>query len=42
MFDDNVHIGRRNRLRKQVGTGLVLFLGHDDSPMNYSDNPYPF
>lgn len=42
MFEKNVYIQRRNLLKKQLGTGLVLFLGHDDSPMNYSDNPYPF
>lgn len=42
MFEENVYIQRRNLLKKQLGTGLVLFLGHDDSPMNYSDNPYPF
>jgi Xaa-Pro aminopeptidase len=33
---------RRAQLREAVGSGLILFLGHDESPMNYRDNPYPF
>jgi Xaa-Pro aminopeptidase len=33
---------RRERLRNQVSSGLILFLGNDESPMNYVDNPFPF
>ena len=25
-----------------MGSGLILFWGNDESPMNYPDNPYPF
>ena len=42
MFDTNTYINRRKRLQADVQTGLILLLGNDLSPMNYTDNPYPF
>jgi len=42
MFDAHVYIERRRRLREQVQTGVILFLGNSESPMNYPDNQYPF
>ena len=42
MFSAETYIGRRRRLAEQVGSGLILLLGNDDSPMNYTDNAYPF
>ena len=42
MFDKQVYIERRNRLRKLMGSGLILMPGNQDSPMNYRDNPYHF
>jgi len=42
MFSADVYIARRKRLKEQVQRGLLLFLGNQDSPMNYSDNQYPF
>ncbi|UCG56621.1 MAG: aminopeptidase P family protein [Phycisphaerales bacterium] len=42
MFAKDVYVERRSRLRDQVGSGMILFLGNDESPMNYRDNPYPF
>lgn len=42
MFAPNVYIERRKRLRTDVGSGLILFLGNEQSPMNYPDNQYPF
>jgi len=42
MFDPSIYVTRRNRLRTQVGSGLVLFLGNEESPMNYADNTYRF
>ena len=33
---------RRQRLAQQVGHGLVLLVGHGQSPRNYRDNTYPF
>jgi Xaa-Pro aminopeptidase len=42
MFDNNTYIERRNRLKKDIKSGILLFLGNDSSPMNYPDNTYPF
>jgi Xaa-Pro aminopeptidase len=42
MFEAKTYTKRRDILRKQLGSGLALFLGHDDSPMNYVDNAYHF
>jgi len=42
VFAKKVYVQRRKRLRDQVQSGLILFLGNDDSPMNYPDNQYPF
>ena len=42
MFAEEVYVQRRKRLRDQVQSGLILFLGNEDSPMNYPDNQYPF
>ncbi len=33
---------RRNRLKAQVSSGILLLLGNEESPMNYADNPFPF
>jgi len=42
MFTKKIYIQRREKLRKSVGKGLILFLGNDESPMNYADNGYHF
>jgi Xaa-Pro aminopeptidase len=42
MFDKQVYINRRKALTSQINQGIILFLGNDESPMNYNDNPYPF
>jgi Xaa-Pro aminopeptidase len=42
MFDSKVYIHRRNRLREQIKSGLIIFLGNEESPMNYPANPYHF
>lgn len=42
MFDANVYRERRQVLRRQMGSGLLLFPGNGESPMNYPANPYPF
>jgi len=42
MFDSNIYVKRRDLLKKHVSTGLILFLGHEDSPMNYPANAYHF
>jgi Xaa-Pro aminopeptidase len=33
---------RRNRIRDEVGGGVVLWIGHALQPRNYADNAYPF
>ncbi len=42
MFAQKVYIERQKRLREQIGTGIILLLGNEESPMNYPDNQYPF
>ena len=42
MLATETYIERRRHLMEAMGSGLILFLGHDESPMNYADNPYPF
>ncbi|MHB8055096.1 MAG: aminopeptidase P family protein [Candidatus Aminicenantales bacterium] len=42
MFDAKTYVKRRDLLKKQLGAGLVLLLGNEDSPMNYLDNMYAF
>jgi Xaa-Pro aminopeptidase len=42
MLAIETYIERRRHLMEAMGSGLILFLGHDESPMNYADNPYPF
>jgi Xaa-Pro aminopeptidase len=42
MFEPKTYAKRRDQLRKQVGSGIILLLGHDDSPMNYTANAYHF
>jgi Xaa-Pro aminopeptidase len=42
MFDKQLYINRRHVLRTKIEQGIILFLGNDESPMNYPDNPYYF
>ena len=42
MFKPETYIQRRKLLKKEVGSGLLLFLGNEESPMNYRDNTYHF
>jgi len=42
MFSPDIYVERRNRLKEQVQSGLILFLGNEESPMNYPDNQYSF
>jgi Xaa-Pro aminopeptidase len=42
MFDSKVYIQRRKRLQEQIKTGLILFVGNEESPMNYPSNTYNF
>ncbi|MFW6137298.1 MAG: aminopeptidase P family protein, partial [Candidatus Aminicenantaceae bacterium] len=42
MFSKQTYDARRKKLRRQVPSGILLFLGNDESPMNYEDNPYHY
>ncbi len=37
-----IYTQRREELTKTVGAGIILFLGNNESPMNYRDNTFPF
>ncbi len=42
MFDKNIYIERRKKLKERVGSGILLFVGNNDVPMNYPANQYHF
>lgn len=42
LFDKNTYIERREVLKKQLGSGLILFFGNNDTPVNYPSNVYKF
>jgi len=42
MFDSKVYVERRQKLKKQVKSGILLFLSNNESPMNYPANPYHY
>jgi len=42
LFPRETYVERRAALKKVVGSGLLLFIGNDESGMNYAGNTYPF
>lgn len=42
LFPRETYINRRNQLKQMVGSGLLLFIGNDESAMNYAGNTYAF
>jgi Xaa-Pro aminopeptidase len=42
MFKKDIYISRRDRLRNQIKDGLVLFLGNEESSMNYPGNTFHY
>ena len=42
MFEPAIYAARRNRLKTDVGSGLILLLGNDEVGMNYAANTYHF
>lgn len=42
MFNKETYIQRRKILADKIGSGLILLLGNDESPMNYADNGFHF
>lgn len=42
MFQQQTYTERRKILKEKLGNGLILLFGNEESPMNYTDNIYPF
>ena len=42
MFIKEIYVERRNILKKKFKDGILLFLGNNESPMNYAGNTYQF
>ncbi len=42
MFSKETFVQRRRKLKETVGSGIILLLGNNESPMNYGDNTYHF
>ncbi len=42
MFSAKTYQERRDILKKNFNQGILLFIGNDESPMNYAANVYPF
>ncbi len=42
MFKSEVYSKRREELHKKIKSGLALFIGNAEAPMNYPDNTYHF
>lgn len=42
MFESGIYIERRRVLKQRMGSGVLLFVGNEESPMNYTDNVFSF
>jgi len=42
IFSEDTYIQRRHTLKKTIHSGIILFLGNNEAPMNYRDNTYRF
>jgi Xaa-Pro aminopeptidase len=42
MFKNEVYTRRREELHKKIKSGIALFIGNAEAPMNYPDNTYHF
>ncbi len=42
LFEKFVYTNRREVLKKNISSGLILLLGNEEAGMNYKDNWYPF
>ena len=42
MFDQKIYTERRNKLKADVKTGIILLPGNEETGMNYKDNIYHF
>ncbi len=42
LFSKDTYTERRRRLKERIGSGIILLLGNNDSPVNYPGNAYRF
>jgi Xaa-Pro aminopeptidase len=42
MFEKNIYVNRRKKLTDKMQSGVGLFSGNDESPMNYAGNTYKY
>ena len=42
MFKVQTYLNRRHNLKTRIDSGITVFMGNDESPMNYTDNTYHF
>src|SRR5688572_13259547 len=42
MFNKSIYIKRRQVLKSKFNNGILIFMGNNESPMNYRDNTYHF
>jgi Xaa-Pro dipeptidase len=42
MFSKEVYINRRQKLKSSIDDGILIFLGNNESPINFPSNTYPF
>ncbi|HLN20693.1 MAG TPA: aminopeptidase P family protein [Bacteroidales bacterium] len=42
MFDSRIYSTRREKLRKKIKSGIAIFIGNVESPMNYPGNTFHF
>jgi len=42
MFEKSIYSNRRNKLKDKIQQGIGLFMGNEESPMNYLGNTYHF
>ena len=42
MFTIQTYLSRRSNLKNRMDSGIAIFMGNDESPMNYADNTYHF
>lgn len=42
LFKSSTYVNRRTKLASEVNSGIILLIGNNESPMNFTDNTYPF
>jgi Xaa-Pro aminopeptidase len=42
LFSKATYIKRRESLKQKIGSGILLFMGNEESSINFKDNWYPF